>query len=310
MAGEAETTLENGTSPKTEDRSAQILDSGKDGENDMKESGEEEKGKAGTDPKQIDEPSDETKATNVAPLSDIERIKAAQAARRNRRSRSSRQLPLPPTAISVSSTSSSEPNKDDAELKKLREEATNLRIEMGSLRRNHLQNIKALTAERDMFARQLAKEQNSSKPNTHSTRSEEDLSAQLRAARTRNTNLESENAELRDEVKQLNFRVQAARTLDAASDGYEKIVDDLVKVKLQCAQLQEEKEHLLMINKDLMSTTAKLTEANGDLESSRSEWVLKCADLERERHELKQTLKATTNKIEQSDSGSLQNVSL
>lgn len=249
----------------------------------------------------------------TAQMSDVERIKAAQAARRTRRARppttatnktSSPTLPKPPATVSdvdnntnpntVTNTSSTINHDNAAE-----QELTNLRLELSSLRRNHLQNIKKLTEERDMFATQLAREQTDHKPSRgipSSSKKIADLEVQLRAARTRNNDLETENSALRDDVKQLNFRVQASRTLDAASDGYEKVVDELVEAKLKCAQLLEEKEDLLRLNKEAMTTSATLTNLNGELEKSRSEWVVRCADLEKQRADMESKLKASSDK--------------
>lgn len=166
---------------------------------------------------------------------------------------------------------------------------------MASLRRNHLANIKKVTDERDMFAAQLVREQQQSEEragsNPDQSKKTQEMAAQLRAARTRSTDLETENAELRDEVKQLNFRVQAGKTLSAANDGYERIVDELVNVKLKCAQLQEEKEELLKINRELMASNAQFREQSGDLEKSRSGWVVQCAELEKQRAELESKVK-------------------
>lgn len=229
--------------------------------------------------------------------SDLEKIKAAQASRRTRRTRSTA-VPLTPDSTApgvdkaeptATSDDSPIPRRDhEAALAAVREEMATMRLEMGSLRRNHLHNLKKVTEERDMFASQLVREQSAAKraPSTGETRKVADMEVQLRAARTRNTDLEAENGVLRDEVKQLNFRVQASKTIDAATNGYERIVDDLVVVKLKCAQLQEEKEDLLRINKELSQTAAMLTDANGELEKSRTHWVVQCADLEKKRAEL------------------------
>lgn len=248
-------------------------------------------------------------------MSDIERIKAAHAARRSRRSRPPRPpstsvIPPPsPQADTESDASVSQESvptvensneegsmnvmqkKHDEEIKSLNYEISNMRVELSSLRRNHLQNIKKLTEERDMFAAELAKEQDTSKSIVPDSRKLVDVEAQLRASRTRNSDLEAENKALREEVKQLAFRVQASKTLDAATNGYEKVVDELVDAKLKCAQLQEEKEDLLRINKELMTTSAVLRDANGELEKSRSEWVLQCAEVEKKRAELESRLK-------------------
>lgn len=259
-----------------------------------------------------------------AELSDVERIKAAHAARRSRRDRGAAPVPADESPDHPASVGE---EKDDnpvvaklkaahaAEILKLRQDSSNLRLELSSLRRNHLQNIKKLTEERDMFALQLAKEQEvSSKPGVD-TKQIDDKNVQLRAARTRNNDLENENAVLREDVKQLNFRIQASKTIDAATDGYEKIVSDLVEVKLKCALLEEEKEELLRMNKELSSTSHVLRQANGELEKSRSDWVVRCADLERKCCELK----AKSNDKETapppggsdpSDSGSLQDITL
>lgn len=259
-------------------------------------------------------------------MSDIEKIKAAQAAHRSRRTRPPRP---PTTSVLAPSTESADApvnentpadntnteeigpqsdsaNSDDvrstesalvATLKKqhaqqvdaLRQDISNLRVELSSLRRNHIENIKKISQERDMFASQLAAEQkNSERSKASSTDHKKisDLEVQLRASRTRNSDLEAENSTLRDEVKQLMFRVQAGRTIDAASDGYNKVVDELVEAKLKCAQLLEEKEDLLRINKELTTTSAVLHDANGELEKSRSKWVLRCAEMEKQRSEL------------------------
>lgn len=234
-------------------------------------------------------------------LSDLEQIKAAQQSRRSRRTRPTG----PPTAeepestapaADSSTTDDSTPvsrKEHEAVVEALRQEMATARLEMGSLRRNHLHNLKKVTEERDMFAAQLAREQSAAKqaPSGADSRKVADVEVQLRAARSRNADLETENTVLRDEVKQLNFRVQASKTIDAATNGYESIVNDLVAVKLKCAQLQEEKEDLLRINKDLSTTNAVLTDANGELEKSRSQWVVQCADLETKRIDLETKVK-------------------
>lgn len=253
-------------------------------------------------------------------MSAIEKIKAAQAARLNRRAR---QRPLQAAAPESNPTGEEESSDDPAvaavkksyekKLDSLRKESSSLRLEMGSLRRNHLQNIKKITEERDMFALQLANEQTASGNPSSDNRKVEDMNVQLRSARNRNNDLEEENASLRDEIKQLKFRVHANKTLDAASDGYEKIVEDLVNVKLKCAQLQEEKEDLLRINKELMGTSSVLRDANGQLEKSRSEWVVRCAELEKQKQELEDKIRGnqvTGTSTDPSDSGSLHDIKL
>lgn len=148
-----------------------------------------------------------------------------------------------------------------------------------------------------MFASQLAREQaaGTKEGSQLDARKVSDMAVQLRAARTRNDDLEEENTALRDEVKQLTFRVQAGKTLSAANDGYERIVDELVTAKLKCAQLQEEKDDLLKINRELTQANAVLTEANGELEKSRSSWVVQCAELEKQRAEMEKKLKEMQN---------------
>lgn len=240
-------------------------------------------------------------------MSEIEKIKAAHAARRSRRSRP----PLPPSSsvlppssadaadasadASAADASASADADETQQLAKANEQVAIMRVELSSLRRNHLQNIKKITAERDMFAVELAKQQNDQKGGGPNSKKLGDVEAQLRASRTRNSDLELENNALRDEVKQLKFRVQASKTIDAASDGYNKVVDELVDAKLQCAQLMEEKEDLLRINKELTSTSAVLRNSNGDLEKSRSEWVLRCADVEKQRSELEKRVKVQSS---------------
>lgn len=236
-------------------------------------------------------PTESAEPTAPAELSDLEKIKAAQASRRSRRSRGPVATPTPSTESVPASGEGS--GDGSSEMEKLREEAATLRLEMSSLRRNHLHNLKRVTEERDMFASQLVHEQSNSggAAGAAEKRKLGDVEVQLRAARTRNNDLEAENGVLRDEVKQLNFRVQASKTLDAATNGYERIVDDLVSVKLKCAQLQEEKEDLLRINKELTQTSAVLTDANGELEKSRSQWVMQCADVEKKRAVLEARVK-------------------
>ncbi|CAN8063793.1 unnamed protein product [Agarophyton chilense] len=265
-------------------------------------------------------------------MSEIERIKAAHAARRSRRSRGTSSLAVPSTVETESKDETTEEDPAVAKVKKeyeekiskLTQEMNTMKLEMASLRRNHLQNIKQVSESRDMFAAQLAKEQSgNTKSSTADTKKLEGIEVQLRAARNRNSDLESENTELREDVKQLNFRVQASKTLDAASDGYEIIVSELVEAKVKCAQLEEEKEELLRMNKELSSTSHVLREANGDLEKSRSHWVVQCAEIEKKRTELEAKLKeyesattptatiTTTSATEaSSDTGSLQDVKL
>lgn len=170
-------------------------------------------------------------------------------------------------------------NADNVELENLRSELASAKVEMASMLRNHVANVQKLSAERDMFALQLAQEQAEAPP--ESVRGIEDLRAQLKASRMRNANLEEENVQLRQERKDLALRVTASKTLDAASTGYEKVVIDLIDVKLQCATLSDEKEAAALEIKNLKSDNQALSNANGLLEKSRADWVLKCADLER-----------------------------
>ncbi|KAI0560061.1 hypothetical protein FGB62_127g18 [Gracilaria domingensis] len=268
--------------------------------------------------------SDADAQSNKTEMSEIERIKAAHAARRSRRSRgaSSLSVPTPTESKSQDAPADEDPavakvrKEYEDQVSKLTQDLSNIKLEMASLRRNHLQNIKQITHSRDMFAMQLAKEQTgTAKTSTTGAKKLEDMEVQLRAARTRNNDLENENTVLREEVKQLNFRVQASKTLDAASDGYEKIVSELVETKVKCAQLEEEKEELLRMNKELSSTSHVLREANGELEKSRSHWVVQCAEIERQRTELEAKIKEYENATNPSteapsDTGSLQDVKL
>lgn len=251
-------------------------------------------------------------------MSEIDKIKALHAARRSRRARP----PLPPSSSVLSpsqpsdearaedeptavDTDAAEGGLDDEasrlqkqhkkETDELKQELSTLRVELSSLRRNNIQNIKKITDERDMFAIELAKQQSEPKAGVPSSKKLADVEAQLRAARTRNADLEEENTALRNEVKQLNFRVQASKTLDAASDGYNQVVDELVDAKLKCAQFQEEKEDLLRINKELTTTSAVLRDAMGELEKSRNEWVVQCADVEKQRTQLEERLQHNGN---------------
>lgn len=271
-------------------------------------------------------------------MSEIEKIKAAHAARKSRRSRP----PRPPSSSVVapsdetdnvegeeamngvtmdSGSSSGHIDGDEGQseesvlvstLKKqhaqqvdaLRQQVSTMTVELSSLRRNHIENLKAITQERNMFASQLAAEQSAAAKLATSGadfKKWTDLEAQLRASRSRNGVLEAQNESLRDEVKQLTFLTQAVKTIDAASDGYNKVVNELVNSKLKCAQLQEEKEDLLRINKELTTTSAVLRDANGELEKSRSEWVVQCAELEKKRAELEDMVKAKAETEENSN---------
>lgn len=184
------------------------------------------------------------------------------------------------------------PAEETKELEKLREELKIAQLEIGSMRRNNVTNIQKLQAERDAFAKQLAQEQAEISP--ESRQGLANLQADLRATKLRNTRLEEENANLRKERKNLELRATATKTLDAASSGYEKVVVDLIEVKLKCATLNDEKEELVHQNRTQKSDNDHLSEANRLLEKSRSEWVVKCADLERQIQEAKGI---TTNNV-------------
>jgi hypothetical protein len=163
-------------------------------------------------------------------------------------------------------------------------------VELQSLRRNHIENLRKVSEERDMFAAQLVREQANARSSAAVKKQIADLNAQLRAARIRTADMQEELARLQSENKQLYFRVQANKTMHAEADSYSKVVDDLVSVKIKCAQLEEEKEEYRRVSKDALSSVAILSEANGDLEKSRAEWVVQCADLQRQKDELENQL--------------------
>lgn len=197
----------------------------------------------------------------------------------------------------------------DAEITKLKDELSAGHVELGSLRRNHQANIKKVEGERDMFAAALAQEQGQGKSGggiggrvggmgSRSSSKVEEVEAQLRAARVRNGDLEEENVGLRQENKQMLLRLQANKTLGAESGAYDKLVADLVDVKLKLALAQEQSEEQTRSVKGIKDTNNVLRTANGDLEKSRQEWVLKCANLEKEKEELQQKIEGLEKQLE------------
>jgi hypothetical protein len=173
-------------------------------------------------------------------------------------------------------------------------------VELQSLRRNHIENLRKVSEERDMFAAQLVREQANARSSAAVKKQIADLNAQLRAARIRTADMQEELTRLQSENKQLYFRVQANKTMHAEADSYSKVVDDLVSVKIKCAQLEEEKEEYRRVSKDALSSVAILSEANGDLEKSRAEWVVQCADLQRQKDELENQLAGLRQDLESS----------
>ena len=202
----------------------------------------------------------------------------------------------------------------ESEVKSLKDELTAGRVELASLRRNHQANIKRIEKERDMFAAELAREQGQGQSGTRlgrkgsagltgSTNKVEELEAQLRAVRTRNSDLEEENKTLRQENKEAVLRLQATKTLSAESGAYDKIVADLVDIKLKLALSQEENEELSRSVKTTKDSTDVMKKANGNLEKSRQEWVVKCAAAEKEKAALQQEVSELNKKMESMSKG-------
>ena len=202
----------------------------------------------------------------------------------------------------------------ESEVKSLKDELTAGRVELASLRRNHQANIKRIEKERDMFAAELAREQGQGQGATRlgrkgsarltgSTNKVEELEAQLRAVRTRNSDLEEENKTLRQENKEAVLRLQATKTLSAESGAYDKIVADLVDIKLKLALSQEENEELSRSVKTTKDSTDVMKKANGNLEKSRQEWVVKCAAAEKEKAALQQEVSELNKKMESMSKG-------
>jgi hypothetical protein len=239
---------------------------------------------------------DTSAASEDPELRRLKTIHAARiSARRRPSSASSASLSADNLRASLMHSSDREGQPSDAaSVAELEETIRQLRssheVELQSLRRNHIQNLKKVAAERDMFAAQLAKEQASPSAPATERKQLSDLHAQLRAARIRTADLQEEVTRLKDENKQLLFRVQANKALNAAADSYANVVDDLVSAKVKCAQLEEEKEEYRRASKESASSIALLAEANGDLEKSRADWVIQCADLQRQVDELQKEL--------------------
>ena len=219
---------------------------------------------------QQDTPAEETNDDNM------EKLREAARKRRLRRNAS---RPAP-EAEEKKEAGESKGEADPEEIAKLREQLTTARLEMASMRRNHVTNVQKLTRERDMFAIQLSKEQEQATP--ESKRGMEELRDELAASKRRVQNLEEENVRMREELKELRLRVTAFKTLDAANTGYESVVDDLIHVKLKLATLSADNENLVHENRVLKSDNDTLTTANGLLEKSRADWVHKCAQLEKQ----------------------------
>lgn len=222
-------------------------------------------------------------------------LKAKHTARSARRAgRRSGTLPpssdTTPSSSPAVSTSNSLQSLLHADTQPLTEEIQRLKavhkVEMQSLRRNHIENLKRVTEERDMFAAQLAKEQESASTGPGNSRELADLNAQLRASRIRTTELQAEVERLQNENKQLMLRVQATKTLGAESNTYDKLIEELVAAKLKCAEMEEVVETHSRTAREAKSAIAMLRDANGELEKSRQQWVVQCADLERKRADL------------------------
>lgn len=157
------------------------------------------------------------------------------------------------------------------------------KTEMHSIHRNHVENINKVTAERDMFARELSKEQAKAKNNGSSDddgKRVKDLTMHLRASRIRTADLQAENTRLVEEAKQLRLRDAAHKALVAEADAHDALIEELVAVKLKCAQLEEEKEVERRKAREMAASVSVLREANGELEKSRSDWVFRMAAME------------------------------
>jgi hypothetical protein len=166
-------------------------------------------------------------------------------------------------------------------------------VELQSIRRNHIENIKRIAEERDALATRLTENEGRA-GSSKELKQIANLTTSLRAARIRTADLQSENERLQEQNKQLLLRIQAGKTMDAESSAYEGIIGELVDAKMQYATMQEEMEQLRRNSRDAAQSIAVLTEANGDLEKSRAEWVVQCADLQRTNNEL-QRQRATSN---------------
>lgn len=242
---------------------------------------QEESKNASKSPEQSTPMSSDQSTVPTVSMDSMEKLREAHRLRKARRGAN---RPPPSPTIDADSADSGNADKDSespvdsAAMKKLHAELTTARLEMSSMRRNHVTNVQKLKQERDMFALQLAQEQEQADP--ESVRGIESLRTELKTVKMRNANLEEENAQMRGELKELKLRLTATRTLDAQQSGYEAVVTDLITVKLQCANLSEDKETLVRENRNMKTDNDALSTANGLLEKSRSEWVLKCAQLE------------------------------
>lgn len=234
---------------------------------------------------------------------DMDQIRAMHAARRSSRRRASASSSLDsstnalPSFIStdISKLSLQSCSNDSENEKALAALHAAHAVEIQSIHRNHIENLKKIANERDMFAAQLVKEQSESKPFLKETNQINALQAQLRAARIRTTDLQEENARLLHEVKQLRLLIQAEKTQQAEASSYAAVVEQLVNVKMQCAQLDEEKESLRRSAREAAASVTMLKNANGDLEKSRADWVRQCAELELAKRDLEQTNEALIN---------------
>lgn len=229
------------------------------------------------------EPQD-TAASASLPASSMDSMEKLREAHRLRKARRGASRPEPTeegnaTSAPAVDQGAATTGDNSEEMKTLQEQLNTSRLEMASMRRNHMNNVKKIAEERDMFALQLAQEQKEADP--ESRRGIEELRNELKAVKMRNANLEEENVQLRSELKELRLRLTATRTLHAQQSGYEAVITDLIAVKLECANLNEEKETLTRENRSLKGNNDNLSNANGLLEKDRSEWVYKCAELEK-----------------------------
>lgn len=255
---------------------------------------------------------------------DMEKLKAAQAARRRQRrplsnsmqsvgfgqSSKSSSSPDVPNALSSTNIQSITAQPDEActsgsseqleAIKQVHEQQIcELKqahaVELQSIHRNHLENLRKMREQRDMFAEQLAKEQSESEASVAGTKQIDAYKAQLRVARIRGAELQGENTKLLDKVKQLMLLVQAQTTQRAEAASFDAVVQELVSIKLRCAQLEEENEDFRRLAREASSAVNLLKSANGDLEKSRAEWVRQCSNLEQSVKELEKEKETLAN---------------
>lgn len=141
-----------------------------------------------------------------------------------------------------------------------------------------------MTAERDALAAQAGAAR---REEASDSKSRSDLAVHLRASRIRTADLLAENKRLVEEVRNLQRCVSAAGALSAETATHDVLIEELVAAKMRCAELEEENETFRRRARDALGEAAIAREASGLLEKSRSEWVLQCAKVEKEKEEIK-----------------------